>query len=237
MVFGDGQVGVVGRDRLPLLGHLETAVDRARSLGHDGPVGGAAATADGTAAAVEERQLDAVAPSHLRQAGLGSIEHPHRGQEARLLVRIGVAEHHFLAIAARRQVAPIAWIGQQSLKQLAAAGEGVARLEQRHHVELGRSRRDSARGTSRDGRVGGDLRQLQDPQHVVGRAGEADDVAMAGILTEAALDRRGRAEGGHDLGGRDSGDDLGCQARAGRFPRCGVANRLQRRAVDVRVLA
>ena len=57
---GDRRVGVVGGDDLALLGQLEPAVDRARRLAEDRPVRRAAAAPDGPAAAVEQRQLDAV---------------------------------------------------------------------------------------------------------------------------------------------------------------------------------
>ena len=129
VVFCDCEIGVVGRHRLALFGHLEAAVDRPRCLGQDGPVRWAAAAADGPTPAVEERQLDAVSPGHFRKAALGPVQHPDCRQETRLLVRVGVAEHHFLAVAAGGQMPPVARVPQQPLQQLAAANQGVTGLE------------------------------------------------------------------------------------------------------------
>ena len=56
----DRRVRVVRGDDLALFGELQAAVDRARRLPEDRPVGGAAAPTDGAAAAVEQGQLDAV---------------------------------------------------------------------------------------------------------------------------------------------------------------------------------
>ena len=55
----DGRVGVVGGDDLALLGQLEPRVHGPGRLAEDRPVGRAAAAAEGAAAAVEQRQLDA----------------------------------------------------------------------------------------------------------------------------------------------------------------------------------
>jgi hypothetical protein len=49
-------VGVLGGDHLALLGQADLAVHRARRLRQDGLVAGAAAAADGAAAAVEQAQ-------------------------------------------------------------------------------------------------------------------------------------------------------------------------------------
>ena len=95
----DRRVGVVGGDHLALLGQLEAAVDRARGLGEDRPVRRSATPADRAAAAVEQGQLESVPAGRLDQRCLRPVEQPVRRQEARLLVRVGVAEHHLLAIA------------------------------------------------------------------------------------------------------------------------------------------
>ncbi len=110
---GDGGIGVVRGDDLALLGELEPAVDRARCAAEDRPIGGPAAAPDGAAAPMEERQLDAVLPCDRDERLLGAVEHPGRGEETGLLVRVGVAEHHLLAVAAGREVGSIARVAQQ----------------------------------------------------------------------------------------------------------------------------
>ena len=68
-----------------------------------------AAAPDGAAATVEQRQLDVVRarrPRRARAWARWSIQCG--GEEPRLLVRVGVAEHHLLAIAPRREVRAVA---------------------------------------------------------------------------------------------------------------------------------
>jgi len=55
----DRGLAVAGEDDLALLGELEAAVDGMRRLREDGGVGGSAAAAERTAAAVEEGETDA----------------------------------------------------------------------------------------------------------------------------------------------------------------------------------
>ena len=95
-------IRVARGDDLALLGQLEAPVHRARRLAADGPVGRPAAAADGPAAAVEERQLHAVPARGRDERRLRLVELPVGGQEAARLVGVRVAQHHLLAIAARR---------------------------------------------------------------------------------------------------------------------------------------
>ena len=97
MASGDLRAGVVGRDHLALLGEPEPARDRAGRLGEDGPARRTAAAPDRPAAAVEQRQRDAVAAGHRDERALRLVERPVRGEEPGLLGRVGVAEHHLLA--------------------------------------------------------------------------------------------------------------------------------------------
>ena len=69
-------------------------LDAARGLREDGLVGRAAAAADRAAAAVEEAKREPVPLRQRRQARLGLVELPDRGEEAAVLVAVGVAEHH-----------------------------------------------------------------------------------------------------------------------------------------------
>ena len=149
MAAGDGHVGVVGRDDLALLGQLEPAVDRARGLAEDRPVRRSPAAADRAAAAVEEGQLDAPGAGRRGQDVLGSMERPRGGDEPRFLVRIGVAEHHLLAIAARRQVRAIGGVVEEGLEDRACGVERARSIRRagRHRGRGARSRvRPRARG-------------------------------------------------------------------------------------------
>ena len=159
MAARDGRVAVVRGDDLALLGQLEPAVDRARGAAEDRPVRRPAPAADRAAAPVEERQLDLPGPGHRDQAGWRLVEHPGRRQEAGLLVRVRVAEHHLLAVTAGSQVGPIARVASRTASSNGpAAGQRVRRLEQRHDVDRRATRRpasarDSTSRTSRGAAV------------------------------------------------------------------------------------
>ena len=82
---GDGQFQVLPGQRrdevlvgddLALLGDLDLALEGAPGLGEDRVVRGAAAAADGAAAAVEEAQPYAVAVGDVAQAALGAVDLP-----------------------------------------------------------------------------------------------------------------------------------------------------------------
>ena len=90
---------VLERDRLPLLGHLEAAVDRVRRLREDRRVRRPSAAPCAPAAAVEDGQLD---PALAREPGeplLGAEDLPLRGDDAAVLARVRVADHHLEARA------------------------------------------------------------------------------------------------------------------------------------------
>ena len=153
---GDRRVGVVGGDDLALLGQLEPGVDRARRLAEDRPVGRTAAPPERAAAAVEQRQRRRRAPWRPRPARLRLVEHPGGREEARFLVRVGVAEHHLLAVAARGQAVAVRRVVEQRAEdragllraarstRTAGPGRGPA-------AGAPRRRRRSSRG--RDGRA------------------------------------------------------------------------------------
>ena len=124
----DRRVGVVGGDHLALLGQPQPTIDRARRLAEDGPVRRPAAAPERPASTVEERQLDAARAGRRDQRRLGLVEHPGRGQEARFLVRIGVAEHHLLAIAAGREPGAVGRIVEQRTEDRARPVERLARF-------------------------------------------------------------------------------------------------------------
>src|SRR5262245_47834962 len=89
-------VGVVGGDDLALLGHAQAAADRARGLSLDGAAGGGAAATDRAAAAVEIGDLDVELAADAGERELRLEQRPIGGEEAAVLVRVGVAEHDLL---------------------------------------------------------------------------------------------------------------------------------------------
>ena len=134
----DRRVGVVGGDDLALLGQLEPGVDRARRLAEDRPVGRSPAPPDRAAAAVEEGQLDAARRGRRDQRRLRLVEQPGGRQEARFLVRVRVAEHHLLAIAARGEAGSVRRVVEQRAEDRPGSLERLARFEQGDEVEDGR---------------------------------------------------------------------------------------------------
>ena len=150
------------------------------------------------------------------------VERPGRGDESRLLVRIRVAEHHLLAVAARRDPRPVGRIVEERPEDRAGGGQGVGRFEEGDHVE------DRLGGASLAG--GGMPSELEDVGDVRGGRREAHDVAVARLRPEPCLGRRDRPERGEDLIERHARRDLG-------RPRRTRPDRGQRRGVDRRVLA
>ncbi len=94
------RVAVLGRDDLALFGQADLPGHGAGGLGEYGVIAGAAAASDRPAAAVEQAQPDAMPAADAGQFDLGLVQFPARGQEAAILVAVGVAEHDLL-----RQVA------------------------------------------------------------------------------------------------------------------------------------
>ena len=103
----DCRVRVVRGDDLALFRQLEPTVHRSRGKSKDRPVRRASPATDRPAAAVEDRQLHTTRPRNLDHRRLGSLEHPRGGQQARFLVRVRVAKHDFLAIAATDEPRPV----------------------------------------------------------------------------------------------------------------------------------
>ncbi len=190
MAPGDRRVRVVRGDDLALLGELEAAIDRARRAAEDRAVRRAPAAADGAAAAVEERQLDAPVARDLDQRLLGAMQHPGRGQEPRFLVRVGIAEHHLLAVATRHEMPAIVGIGEEGVEDRACGGQRIGRLEQRDDIDARVRAVDPGQGR---------LGQPKDVGRVARGVGERHDEPSAGLLTEPFLDRGDRPERGEHL--------------------------------------
>ncbi len=228
----DDRVPIPGSDDLALLREFQAAGDRSRRLGQDGPPGGPATAADGAASTVKEGQLHTVAPRRRGQRLLGAVQHPACRQEARLLVRIRVAEHDLLAVPAAGQMAPVSRVAEKPIEEPGGARQGVRRFEQRHHVQLrgaGRETGGRGRGVHRFARQTCELERRQDVRRV---AREADDIPAAGLDAVAPLDVRHRPEGGQDLGRADAGHGRKLRRRVPT-----VLDRGQCRSVDVGMLA
>ncbi len=95
-----------------------------------------------------------------------------RTQVAAVLVRVGVADHHLLAVATRSYEVRIDGIREQTAEHVRRTAEIVDRLEQRHDVECrrgrlpGYGRRDETDLLEQDG----------DLEHVTDVVGHRDDV-------------------------------------------------------------
>ena len=173
---------------------------------HDGRVGGAAAAARRPAAPVEERERDVVQPADVHQPLLGQQQLPVGRQVAAVLVGVGVAHHHHLAVAARLQVAQVRGQAQQAAQRVRRAAEVVDRLEQGHEVDVGAEgavllpAQPGGRGQHLGGQdVGGTLGEAHD--HGPGGLGPVLEHRPAQLgerargLAGAALQRPGRGEG------------------------------------------
>ena len=223
----DRRVGIVRGDDLALFRELQATINGARGLPEDRPVGRPAASPDRTAAPVEERQLDAPRPGHRGELALRPVEHPRRREESRLLVRIGVAEHHLLSIAPRGQRRAVGRIVEERCEDRTCGIKRRARLEQRHDIEDGHG----GRVTVVAGVAGrGDPRELEDVCDIRRASGEAHDVPMARFDPEARLGVGDRPERGEDLPDRHPRRDLGVFRKS-------IADRRERGRVDRGVLA
>ncbi len=134
---------------------------------------------------MEQANAHAVPLEHLDQADLGLVELPARGDEAAVLVGIGIAEHHLLLAAEIVDEAAVFGNGEQPVHHADAGAQVVDRLEQRDHVERGPP-------------VGADepdlLEQQRELQHVRDALGLGDDAGADRVGAVGLADRRGGAE-------------------------------------------
>ena len=124
-------IGVTAGDHFALLGEAEPAFDAARRLGTDGAVGRPAAAGDRPAAAMEDRQGNAMLLQDFGDLFLRLVKCPVGGDVASILVAVGVADHHHLGVAAGRQMLPIQGKAVQSLQNGGRGLQIVDRLEER----------------------------------------------------------------------------------------------------------
>src|SRR5208337_2091560 len=102
-------------------------------------VAGPAAPPDRAAAAVEEPDAHAVAAKNLHEADLGLVQLPARGDEAAVLVGVGIAEHHFLLAAYRIDEPAVFGDGEQRIHHGDAGAQVLDRLEQGRDIERRRT--------------------------------------------------------------------------------------------------
>ena len=136
-------VGIFVRDHLALLGDAEAAADRAGGLGGDGAAGRRAAAGDRAAAAMEEGDRDALLGADLGQLRLRLGKLPVGGDEAAILVRVRIADHHLLHLALPMRGAADQRHRQRLAHDRGRGAEIVDGLEQRHdgqRADLGAGR-------------------------------------------------------------------------------------------------
>ena len=124
------------------------------------------------------------------QPGLGVVQPQGGADRADVLGGVAVAEHHLDAAAALLQALPHLAESEHAVQDAGGGVQVGAGLEERDDVEDG-----AAVGRQRV------LRQLVHGGDVVGGAGEADDVAAAGLHSEALLDPGDDPDGVQDLAG------------------------------------
>jgi hypothetical protein len=189
----DFGVGVFGADHLALLRQADLPAHRAGRLRQDGLVARAAAAADRAAAAVEHAQLDVVrVGQHVEQVDqrdLGAVELPVAGEDAAVLVAVGVAQHDVLLGAAALD--QLGDAGQRV--ELAHDGRGIAQVfdgfEQRHDDQV-----VGGVAVQRAVHQADFLLQQQHFQQVAHGFGVADDVVADRLFAEAGARRAGGFE-------------------------------------------
>ena len=130
------RVRILGRDDFALLRQTDLSLHGAGRLGQDGFVAGSAATSHGTAAAVEQAQLDLVFLEHGHQLDLGLVQFPAGGEETAVLVAVRVTEHDFLLVRARRQQATVERQAEGARHDGGTGAQVVDRFKQGDDVDV-----------------------------------------------------------------------------------------------------
>ena len=169
-------VGVLLGDTLTLLGDAHLALDRTLRERIDEAVGRTGAAGDGAATAVEEDDAHAMLLADGSEVLLGAVEIPERGQDAAILIGVGITDHHLLgetvgdtSVATGLQRTLGHRMGQERVHDARAALKVANRLEERDD-------RQKAVGVFRTTRSqSGFTGQEVDGEQVGDRAGHADD--------------------------------------------------------------
>ena len=125
-------IGIFIGDHLALLGDAEAPADRAGGLGGDGAARRRAAAGDRAAAPMEEGDGHAGLGADACQLRLRLGQLPVRGDEAAVLVGIGIADHHLLHVALPMGAAADERHRQRLAHDVGRGAEIVDGLEQRH---------------------------------------------------------------------------------------------------------
>ena len=134
----DFRVGIFARDHFALFCDAYLPVHAARRLRQDRVVTGAAAATDSAAASVKQAQFDAVFREHFHQFDFCLVQLPVCSEIAAVLVAVGVAQHHFLRVAAAEQQLAIPRNGKQLVHDDSAAAQVFDGFEQRDDVDMQR---------------------------------------------------------------------------------------------------
>ena len=180
---GDTGQAELGLNHLSLFGDAQRAVDRARRLRLDRQIGRAAAAADGSAAAVEQRDGHAVFATRRDDRLLRLVELPCGGEPPDVLCRIGVADHDFLTSLVAHDPGAVPGNRQQPVHHVRRGAQVAGRLEQRHDPQRPRDARFA-------------LQQLH-REHVRRPAGLGDDVGAQRIARHLRNGPERRQDVGH----------------------------------------
>ena len=239
---GDAAQPVLRIDRLPLFRHAVAAANRTGGSAQDGTRDPAAAAAHGTAATVEEGEIDTGAIRRCDERRLRPMERPARRPDPRVLVAVGVSDHHHLLHASLGEVCPVEGLGEQLTHDRGRRGEIGHGLEEwcdvQRHVTFARLTEPAPPG------------EHENREDVVRALRHADDVGTHGVRPKACAtvgdccEHLQRAGG---LGVRRSRGLLSLREHSlqpreavGRWARVPLRVRKQRRehrAMDVRMLS
>src|SRR5688500_6307092 len=103
----DRSRGIARGDHFALLRHLDATGHRTGWKRQNGNVGRTASASDRATTAVEERVTDFFRVEQGGQLALGLVERPCGPEKADLLVRVGIADHDLLKIAAGLECSPV----------------------------------------------------------------------------------------------------------------------------------
>ncbi len=189
IALGEDDVGVLPVQDLALFGDAEFAGEAVDRLGEDGAMGGAAAAADGSAAAVEEAQGHAALAGHLVERAVGLVDLPGAGDHAAIFVGVGVAEHDLLLVVPGFEQRLVGLAGPEFAHDGGSVLEILDGLEERDGLEAGIVAAAASTSTLRRGG------RARGREHVFGAGGSADDVLADGFGGVGLLQFGDGAEG------------------------------------------
>ena len=132
---GDAAQPVLRVNSLALLRDPETSPHRSRRRAENGARDPAAAAADRPAAAVKEGQIDTGPLDRLDERRLRALQRPARRADPRVLVAVGVSDHHHLVHAALGEMGSVIRIVEQRTHDVGRAFEIGHGFEQRRDVQ------------------------------------------------------------------------------------------------------